>query len=204
LESYLITYDVYYQTTDRMLSFVALLRYDMHQKVEINSFSTTKLKNEHDHTKYDIEVSIDEIESEEDHAKLKYRFVLLSNPTNVKISIDGLTTIYGNQQEMIKHLSNDEKNIPRVVNVIYQEIFPFLYITSKTMHIPCPAYKLADIAKTSQHVMPSTLEQVEAKHTEIDPFEDKSVNGLVEIENHADIETETPESLIQEPRIHTV
>ena len=195
---------MYHHTTDRMLSFVTLLRYDMHQKVEIVSFLVTKLKDEHSYfTKYDIEISIDEVESEDDHAKLKYRFVLLSNPTNVKISIDGFTTIYGNQQEMIKHLSNDERNVPRVVNALYQEIFPFLYITSKTMQIPCPAYKLAEIAKSSQQTMPPTFEQVEEKRVEIDSFEDtKSVNDLVEIENQAD--TEAPKSLIQEPRIHTV
>ncbi|MDE1863777.1 MAG: hypothetical protein KGI33_12870, partial [Thaumarchaeota archaeon] len=122
---------MYYQTTDRMLSFVALLRYDMNQNVEINSFLVTKIKDGYNSfTRYDIEVSMDEVESEEDHAKLKYRFILLSNPTNVKISIDGFTTIYGNSQEMTKQLSNDEKNVPRIVNTLYQEIFPFLYITS--------------------------------------------------------------------------
>lgn len=196
---------MYYQTTDRMLSFVALLRYDMNQNVEINSFLVTKIKDEYNSfTKYDIEVSIDEVESEEDHAKLKYRFILLSNPTNVKISIDGFTTIYGNSQEMTKHLSNDEKNVPRIVNTLYQEIFPFLYITSKTMQIPCPAYKLADIVKARQPDVMPTFAQAE-ENIELEPTEDtRSVESPVEIENQADIETEIPKSLIQEQKISMV
>jgi len=173
----------------------------MQQRVEINSFLATKLKDDGIFAKYDIEASIDEVESEENHVKLKYKFVLLSNPTNVKISIDGFTTIYGNQQEMAKQMSNDEKNIPHVINSLYQEIFPFLYITSKTMHIPCPAYKLADIAKTNQRDMTPLLEQVEEKHVEITTHDDtRLVNALTK----EDIETETPESIMQEQKIHTV
>ncbi|MGB6463975.1 MAG: hypothetical protein WBF38_07110 [Nitrosotalea sp.] len=177
----------------------------MQQKVDINSFLVTKLKDEHcSFIKYDIEASIDEVESEEDHIKLKYKFILHSNPTNVKLSIDGFTTIYGNQQDMAKHLCNDERNIPRIVNAIYQEIFPFLYITSKTMQIPCPAYRLADIAKARQSDVTPTLAQVE-KNVELEPSEDtKLVDNPVEIENQVDIETEIQESLIQEQKISTV
>ena len=177
----------------------------MHQKVEINSFLVTKLKDDNSFTKYDIEASIDEIENEEDHIRLKYKFVLLSNPTNVKISMDGFTTIYGNAQEMANRLNNDEKNIPRVVNALYQEIFPFIYITSKTMQIPCPAYRLADIAKASQQGTTSALEQVEEKHDEIEILDNtKLVDDLADTEKQADNEIETTESLIQEQKIRTV
>jgi len=191
---------MYHQTTDRMLSFNIHFRYNMQQRVEINSFLVTKLKEDISFTKYDIEASIDEVESEENHIKLKYKFVLLSNPTNVKISIDGFTMIYGNQQEMTKHLSNDEKNIPHVINSLYQEIFPFLYITSKTMQIPCPAYRLADITKANQRDMAPLLEQVE-KDIELTTHDD---TRLVDALTKEDVETETPESIIQEQKIHTV
>ncbi len=171
----------------------------MQQKVEINSFLVTKLKDSYDSfTKYDIEASIDEVESEDDHIKLKYKFVLLSNPTNVKLSIDGFTTVYGNHQEMTKHLGNDERNIPRVVNSLYQEIFPFLYITSKTMQIPCPAYKLSDITKARQSEETS-LEHLEEK-IEVAPTEQAKLSDeIMEIENQPDIES--AESLIEEQKI---
>lgn len=171
----------------------------MQQKVDINSFLVTKLKDEHcSFIKYDIEASIDEVESEEDHIKLKYKFILLSNPTNVKLSIDGFTTIHGNQQDMAKHLSNDERNIPRIVNALYQEIFPFLYITSKTMHIPCPAYKLADISKTRQpEETPALSEDDESRELESSEVI-KSTDNPVETKKQIDIETEIPESRVQE------
>ncbi len=178
----------------------------MHQKVELNSFLVTKLKEERGFfTKYDIEASIDEVESEDDHVKLRYKFVLLSNPTNVKISMDGFTTVYGNQQEIAVHLGNDEKNIPRVVNALYQEIFPYLYITSKTMQIPCPAYRLSDITKASQSDMTPPLEKTKEKHmTTETSHETTSLVSLPNGEKQPDIELESSESLIQEQEIRTV
>lgn len=177
----------------------------MHQKVEINSFLATKLKDDISFTKYDIEASIDEVESEEDHVRLKYRFVLLSNPTNVKISIDGFTTVHGNQQEITRQLGNDERNIPRVVNTIYQEIFPFLYITSKTMFISCPAYKLADIAKTNEHGMRNSLGQTQENHTESHSVMNNTLsdNHPIEVSQNG-TEAESTESIIQEQKIPSV
>ena len=176
----------------------------MYQKVEINSFLATKLRDDHSFTKYDIEASIDEVESEEDHVKLKYRFVLLSNPTNVKMSMDGFTLIYGNRQEIARHLSNDERNIPRVVNALYQEIFPYLYITSKTMQIPCPAYKLADISKTDPRGISPMDEQADEKHAMPDPNEGiKSAGTHDDVEKQYGQHTEPQESLIEEQNITT-
>lgn len=115
----------------------------MNPKIEISSLSVGKLKNDNStFVKYDVEISIDEVENTETEVKLKYKFTLMSNPTNTKINIEGLASIYGNQSEMAKHLEANEKNIPNVVSIIYQEIFPFFYVISKSMQIPCPAYSL--------------------------------------------------------------
>ncbi len=173
----------------------------MQQKVEINSFLVTKLKDVYDSfTKYDIEASIDEVKSEDDHVRLKYKFVLLSNPANVKLSLDGFTTVYGNRQEIAKHLSNDEKNIPRVVNALYQEIFPFLYITSKTMQIPCPAYRLSEIAKPHQSeetILGSVEESMEINSDML-----KTTDNMIESGNQQQFKPK--ESLIQEEITSTV
>jgi len=123
----------------------------MNPKVEITSLSITKLHDEQKRfAKYDIEASIDEVENTETEVKLKYKFVLLSNPVNSKISTEGFATIYGDQSEISKFLSPDERNIPLVVNNIYQEVFPLFYIISKSMQIPCPAYRLSQISTSSQ------------------------------------------------------
>jgi hypothetical protein len=119
----------------------------LNPKIEIISFSISKLKNDQDSfVKYNIEASIDEVKNADTEIKLKYRFVLMSNPTNVKINVEGIASIYGEPLEISKHLSASEKNIPVVVNTIYQEIFPLFYIISKSMQIPCPAYKLSQIS----------------------------------------------------------
>ena len=50
----------------------------MNPKIEIGSFSVSKLKNEQDSfVKYNIEASIDEVKNTDTEIKLKYRFVLM-------------------------------------------------------------------------------------------------------------------------------
>ncbi|MDE1861566.1 MAG: hypothetical protein KGI33_01510 [Thaumarchaeota archaeon] len=162
----------------------------------------TKLKDDSTFTKYDIEISIDEVESEDSHVRLKYRFLLLSNPTNVKLTVDGFTTIFGNAQEIARHLGNDEGNIPYVVNSLYREIFPFLYVTSKTMQIPCPAYKLSEIGRTQSGFAPQ-IEKFEEKHNGDESNEEaKQETGTIQIEDQTD--DVSTESLIQEQKIPTV
>lgn len=133
----------------------------MNLKIEINSMSFSKLKNEQGFVKYNIEASLDEIKNIDSEVVLKYRLVLLSNPTNSKIMVEGLSTLYGDQSEISKQLSPDEKNIPVVLNLIYQEIFPLFFIISKSMHIPCPAYRLSQMSYDPQieKMAPESLHQ---------------------------------------------
>ena len=136
----------------------------MNPKVEINSISITKLSNEQKNfIKYNIEASFDELENTETEVKIKYKFVLLSNPTNTKISTEGVATIYGDQTEVSKFLAPDERNIPYVVNNIYQEIFPLFYVISKSMQIPCPAYRLSQISTSQQFESEAKSELVNDK-----------------------------------------
>ncbi len=115
--------------------------------IEISSLSINKLKNSNDDfVKYDMDVSLDEVDSSESEIKLKYKFALLSNPTNTKISVDGIVSVRGNELEISKQLQPAEKNVPVVVNTIYQEIFPMIYIVTKSMQIPCPSYRLSQIS----------------------------------------------------------
>ncbi|MDE1726751.1 MAG: hypothetical protein KGH89_05745 [Thaumarchaeota archaeon] len=123
----------------------------MHPSIEITAFTVNKLKNFHDDfIKYDIDVSVDEIENNEFGIKLKYKFTLLSNPTNTKLSVEGIASLCGDDIEISKHLEPDQKNIPLIVNTIYQEIFPLIYVVSKSVQIPCPAYKLSQISSAPQ------------------------------------------------------
>jgi hypothetical protein len=122
----------------------------MNMKIEINSVSFSKLKNEQGFVKYNIEASLDEVKNVDSEVVLKYRLVLLSNPTNAKITVEGVSTLYGDQSEISKQLSPDEKNIPVVLNLIYQEIFPLFFIMTKSMQIPCPAYRFSQMSHAPQ------------------------------------------------------
>jgi uncharacterized protein (UPF0254 family) len=123
----------------------------MNPKIEVSSLLVNKLKNsQEDFIKYDIDVALDEVESLDTSVKLKYKFALLSNPSNTKMSTEGFVTVYGNDSEVSKLLSPDEKNIPIIVNVVYQEIFPLFYLISKSMQIPCPSYRLSEISSKQQ------------------------------------------------------
>ena len=141
-------------------------------KIEISSISFSKSKNDQSNfVKYDIEVALDEMESTDTDVKLKYGLTLLSNPKNVRISAEGIATIIGDQAQTAKYMGQDENNIPNILNIIYQELFPLFYLLSKSMQIPCPAYKLSQVASstkssdTSSQVKTETLPELEGGNT---------------------------------------
>src|SRR6185312_16127854 len=119
-------------------------------RIEISSISVSRIKAGVLFEKYNIDVSIDEIENNDSGIKLEYKFVLLSNPNNAKISLSGMITIPGNENEVAKYLEPDERNIPIIVNIAYQEILPLLYVLTRSIDIPCPAYKISQISQTVQ------------------------------------------------------
>lgn len=123
----------------------------MNPKVEIHSISISKSKSEQTaFNKYDIEATLEEVASTDTEAKVKYALILLSNPKHTHISVEGTATITGNQSEISHYLSQDENKIPRIASTIYQELFPLFYVISKSMQIPCPAFKLSQISPPSQ------------------------------------------------------
>ena len=185
----------------------------MNPKVEITSLLFNNLKSEQNSfTKYDIEAALDELENTETTVKLKFKFALLSNPTNTKITVEGLATVNGNQTETSKLLTPDEKNIPLVVNMIYQEIFPLFYIISKSMQIPCPAYQLSKISQSQlieaapkspapEEKAVEPAPEIKVDEPQISTSTDEPAN-IAEATPTEQIETEPPaaqEPIVQEP-----
>ena len=171
----------------------------MNPKIEINSLSVSKLNNEQNSfIKYNIEASIEEIKNTDTEIHLKYKFVLMSNPTNTKINVEGIASIYGEPTEISKHLSSNEKNIPVVVNTIYQEIFPLFYVISKSMQIPCPAYKLHQMSPTQKPEI-TTPNPIQEESSEINDNVESSTNP--EIITEKQIQIEQPQEQIIEPSV---
>jgi hypothetical protein len=176
----------------------------MNPKVDLTSLSISKLRNDQNSfIKYDIEAALDEVENTETDVKLKYKFVLLSNPTNTKISVEGIATIFSNQSELPKYLGLDEKKIPHIVNIIYQEIFPLFYVVSKSMQIPCPAYKLSEVSAIDKELTKPVIEEIKdnsqeiAKDSSSEPPQEQT--NASESQNNTEIQEEIEKLAEQEP-----
>jgi len=171
-------------------------------KVELTSLSISKLRNDQNSfVKYDIEAALDEMENTETDVKLKYKFVLLSNPTNTKISVEGIATIFSNQSELPKYLGLDEKKIPYIVNIIYQEIFPLFYVVSKSMQIPCPAYKLSEVSAIDKENTTSVIEQTKDNSVQLAQEQNNVTESKTTAEIQEELEKLTEQETLQEPVI---
>jgi len=121
----------------------------MNPRIEFRSLTISRSADEIvNFEKYDMEASLEEIESTETGTKIKFTFTLVSNPKNTRVSIEGLVTIFANQSEASKLLDPDENHIPNIVHIIYQDIFSLVYVISKGFQIPIPAYKLSSIVSS--------------------------------------------------------
>jgi hypothetical protein len=93
--------------------------------------------------KYDINIDLEESSSNEEKTILKYSLDLTSNPKNSVINISGNTILSGEPEEIEDFLKQEDEKTPEVVSLIYQELFPLMYIISKNMNIPSPAHTIS-------------------------------------------------------------
>ena len=148
----------------------------MNPQVMVNNLTISKSTNPHDpFVKYDIEAQLEEVENTDEETKVKYEFTLLSNPKNIRINIDGLATIHGNQSEISQFLEQDKNNVPRILHIIYQELFPLFYTNSLAVQIPCPAYKLSQIDAPAQKLVTQPNQEKIAPES-VTPQSDVSVS----------------------------
>lgn len=154
----------------------------MKSNVDINSLSISKSNSLMDSfEKYEIQANIDEIENLEHNSTFKYTFTILSQPKNIRISVDGITRIFGKIEEREMILEKNEEDIPKILPMVYQELFPLFFTLSKSTNIPCPPYQILALGTKSD------LEEAPVDNTDID-----------ESENHVDetIEKEDATSYI--------
>ena len=125
----------------------------MHPKVEIGSLAISKSEAEPPaFIKYDIDASLDEVKTTEELSTLKFSFTILSDPKSIRLVVDGFATIFGKESKREEVLQNDENNIPKILNLIYQDLFPTLYMLTKSIAVHCPPYMLGTISQVSKVV----------------------------------------------------
>ncbi len=129
--------------------------------MELNSISMSKNESMATTiTKYDVEATINEIENTDEQSVFKYGFTILSDPKTVRLSIDGITRIHGDSIERDEILTKDENEIPKILTIIYQELFPTFFLLSKTLNVSCPPHNIGKMGETlSQKVPKSEIEQ---------------------------------------------
>ena len=116
----------------------------MKHDIEVSNLMFNKTSEDQiDFKKYDINVELEEESSNDQKTVLKYSLDLTSNPKNAVINISGNTTLSGEQSEIEEYLKQENEKTPEVVSLIYQELFPLMYIISKNMKIPSPAHTIS-------------------------------------------------------------
>jgi len=166
-------------------------------KVDLNSISMSK--NEPmltTITKYDVEAAIDEIENAEEESVFKYDFTVLSDPKNVRLAINGITRIHGDSIERDEILDKDENDVPKILTVIYQELFPTFFLLSKTLNVSCPPHTIGAMGNgisETEEIQESTGDSVELPEEVLESPVDETVETIPSDENPDSETIETPD-----------
>ena len=158
------------------------LLFRLNIQVDLNSISMSKNdpKNTVFH-KYDVEASIDEIENAETQSIFKYGFTILSNPKNVRLSIEGITKISGDSKERDDILTKDENDVPKILSVIYQELFPTFFLLSKSLNVSCPPLQIGGIG--AGNISESDVENIASAQNISTDEPRQELTGEPELEN---------------------
>jgi methanogenic corrinoid protein MtbC1 len=165
----------------------------MNHEIEVSNLMFNKTSDEEIiFNKYDINVDLEEESSDEEKTVLKYSLDLTSNPKNSVINISGNTILSGEQSEIEEFLKQENEKTPEVVSLIYQELFPLMYIISKNMKIPSPAHTI------SQNNIRESIQQTE-KQDEVNekPLDTQPTEKTKEVNDTDQSEKELPEHEIK-------
>jgi len=157
----------------------------MNAQIELNSVAMSKndpkmVKLE----KYDVEANIEEIDNSEEQSIYKFGVSALSNPKNVRLAIEGIAKISGDAIERNDILEKDENDVPKILTLIYQELFPTFFLLSKSLNVFCPPHTIGSVGTSPD----SELEQESSNIPEASPEASPEVNDTqVETNENPDV-----------------
>ncbi len=155
--------------------------------------------------KYDVEAAIDEIENSDEQSAFKYDFTILSDPKNVRLSIDGIARIHGDSIERDEILTKDENEIPKILTIIYQELFPTFFLLSKTLNVSCPPHNIGKMGEAPSQEIPESEIKQDTSNEIVENIADSDSKLETKLEGSTDeVESETkPESSTDEVELET-
>jgi len=121
----------------------------MNAQVELTSIAMSK--NDPKITKldkYDVEANIEEVDNSEEQSVFKYGFTALSNPKNVRLAIEGIAKISGDAVERNELLEKDENDVPKILTMIYHELFPTFFLLSKSLNVASPPHTIGEMGNS--------------------------------------------------------
>jgi len=165
-------------------------------QIELDSISMSK--NDPKITKldkYDVEANIDEVENTDEQSVYKYGFTALSNPKNVRLSIEGIARIFGDPIERNEILEKDENDVPKILTMIYQELFPTFFLLSKTLNVSCPPHQIGSMGN-------GQIDQKDEQMSEEnETSENESPQTSIESEPEANIQNDSEEQELEKPDV---
>ena len=162
----------------------------MNHEVEVSNLMFNKTSSEQiEFKKYDINVDLEEDSSSDGKTVLKYSLDLTSNPKNSVINISGNTILIGEQEEIENFLKQENEKTPEVVSLIYQELFPLMYIITKNMKIPSPSHTIAQ-----NSAIESVMNDGQTMNNKQTVNEDKIDHDTKKIESESLEELEEPKT----------
>lgn len=123
----------------------------MQFNLDITSFNVNATEKENsDFKKYEIDVSLNEVNNNENSCHLKYGYALSSIPKGIRLSFEGTIEINGDSNEIESVYKKDEHNMPPILRMSYHELYPVLFMITKSMKIPCPPYEISTTVQESR------------------------------------------------------
>ena len=175
---------------------ISINSFKLKAQIELNSISMSKNDPKiTEFEKYDVEATIDEVDNNDELSVYKYGFTALSNPKNVRLSIEGIARISGDTIERNEILEKDENDVPKILTMIYQELFPTFFLLSKTMNVSCPPHQIGTMGETLEKDVEAPEETVEAVEETVE-MSDENETPETELPQETTIESE-PETDVQ-------
>jgi len=175
----------------------------MNAHVEITSIAMSK--NDPKITKldkYDVEANIEEVDNSEEQSIFKYGFTALSNPKNVRLAVEGIAKISGDAEERTEILEKDENDVPKILTMIYHELFPTFFLLSKTMNVSSPPHTIGEMGN-SPIDSDDSIETESAETQTADDLPEELLESPSEpsTESPSEPSTESPSDSIKSPDI---
>lgn len=119
--------------------------------VKIRNMSGSKsneLNGHVDNLSFNVNAKLEEIERKEDEATIGFAINIVSKPAAVKVQVEGIAEIAGNNEQIRKILAPDpQMKIPIILNKLYQKIYPNVFLLTNILNVSSPSPSLLVLEK---------------------------------------------------------